>query len=252
MNKFIIIMPCYNVEKWVSLNINLTKNQSYSNFECHIINDGSNDNSENVIKEAIKGDDRFFYYKNDKRTGSSLYSYYTTFHKIKPNPEDIIIWLDGDDWFSSVFVLEYLDYFYNKHNCWMTYGTYQIYPTGQDGSHHCIEIPQKVHESNQYRNWVHVYSHLRTHKAFLFYKLKESDLIDSRSGKFYTEATDCAYLFSLAEMCGSADKIKLIKDILLVLNRVNPNQAAGNLEKQKSTEAHIRSLQPFSKLKYDN
>ena len=36
-------MPCYNVAKWVTLNINLTKNQSYKNFECHIINDGSND-----------------------------------------------------------------------------------------------------------------------------------------------------------------------------------------------------------------
>ena len=78
-------------------------------------------------------------------------------------------------------------------------GTYQIYPTGQDGSHHCIEIPSVVHEKKAYRKWMHVYSHLRTHKAFLFYNLKESDLIDSRSGKFYTEATDCAYLFSLAE-----------------------------------------------------
>ncbi len=247
-NKFYIIMPCYNVAKWVSLNINLTKNQSYSNFECHIINDGSSDNSEEVILENIKDDNRFFYYKNDKRTGSSLYSYYTTFHKIKPNPEDIIIWLDGDDWFSSVFVLDYLNQFYNYHKCWVTYGTYQIYPSAQDGTHHCVEIPSWVHESHSYRKWTHVYSHLRTHKASLFYNLKESDLIDHRSGNFYTEATDCAYLFSLAEMCGSADKIKLIDDILLILNRVNPNQAAGNLQKQKNTESYIRSLQPFDRI----
>ena len=74
-NKFIIIMPCYNVDKWVSLNIQLTKFQSFSNFECHIIDDGSSDNSEQVILENIKGDNRFFYYKNDKRTGSSLYNF---------------------------------------------------------------------------------------------------------------------------------------------------------------------------------
>jgi hypothetical protein len=247
-NKFIIIMPCYNVSDWVALNIQTTKHQSYSNFECHIINDGSTDNSEEIILENIKGDSRFFYHKNEKRSGSSLYSYYKTFHQVNPNDEDIVIWLDGDDWFSSVFVLDYLNDFYNHYKCWMTYGTYQIFPTGKDGSHHCTKIPPWVHKDKAYRKWTHVYSHLRTHKAFLFYNLKESDLIDSRSGKFYTEATDCAYLFSLAEMCNSEDKIKLVDDILLVLNRTNPNQAADNLKKQKNTEAYIRSLPQFDSI----
>ena len=61
-------MPCYNVAKWVALNILLTKHQSYCNFECHIINDGSNDDSEKIILESIKDDPRFFYYVNDKRS----------------------------------------------------------------------------------------------------------------------------------------------------------------------------------------
>ena len=122
----------------------------------------------------------------------------------------------------------------------MTYGTYQVYPSGKDGSHHCIEIPDNIHQAHAYRKWHHVYSHLRTHRAFLFKQIKREDLIDSRSGEFYTEATDCAYLFYLAELCGNKDKIKLIDDILLTLNRENPNQAAGNLKKQKDTEQHIR------------
>lgn len=245
-------MPCYNVAKWVALNIQLTKQQSFSNFECHIINDGSTDNSEDIILDNIKGDSRFVYHKNKTNTGSSLYSYYTIFHKINPNDEDIIIWLDGDDWFSSVFALQYLDQYYDITKCWMTYGTYQIFPSGNHGSHHCIDIPDEIHKNHSYRQWMHVYSHLRTHRAFLFKKLKESDLIDSRSGKFYTEATDCAYLFSLAELCGSAERIKCIKDILLVLNRTNPNQAAGNLQKQKATEQHIRSLTPKEKIINEN
>lgn len=246
-NKFLIIMPCYNVEKWVKLNLLTTMHQSYKNFRCIIIDDGSTDNTQNVIESTIKEDNRFEYIRNPKRTGSSLKNYYNAFYKVKPDPDEIVIWLDGDDWFSSVFVLQYLNQFYNNTNCWMTYGTYQIFPTGQDGSHHCIEIPNEIHQNRAYRNWMHVYSHLRTHKAFLFYNLKESDLIDSRSNNFYTEATDCAYLFSLAEMCSSSEKIKLIDDILLILNRTNPNQAAGNLKKQKDTEAHIRTLPKFGK-----
>ena len=31
-NKFLIIMPCYNVEKWVKLNLLTTIHQSYKNF----------------------------------------------------------------------------------------------------------------------------------------------------------------------------------------------------------------------------
>ena len=35
-NKFIIIMPSYNVAKWVGLSLETLKNQSYKNFECVI------------------------------------------------------------------------------------------------------------------------------------------------------------------------------------------------------------------------
>jgi hypothetical protein len=134
----------------------------------------------------------------------------------------------------------------------MTYGTYQVYPSGKDGSHHCIEIPDNIHQAHAYRKWTHVYSHLRTHRAFLFKQIKREDLIDSRSGEFYTEATDCAYLFYLAELCGNKDKIKLIDDILLTLNRENPNQAAGNLKKQKDTERHIRKQTPYNIIQEPN
>ena len=127
-NKFLIIMPCYNVEKWVKLNLLTTIHQSYKNFRCIIIDDGSTDNTQNIIESTIKGDDRFKYIRNPERTGSSLKNYYNAFHTAKPDPNEIVVWLDGDDWFSSVFVLQYLDQFYNNTNCWMTYGTYQMFP----------------------------------------------------------------------------------------------------------------------------
>ena len=47
-------------------------------------------------------------------------------------------------------------------------------------------------------------------------------------------------------MCSSPDKIKLVEDILITLNRTNPNQASGDLKKQKDTEKHIRNLQSFN------
>ena len=247
-NKFLIIMPCYNVAKWVKLNILTTMHQSYRDFRCIIIDDGSTDNTQEVVESTIKGDDRFEYIRNKERTGSSLKNYYTAFHNAKPEENEIVVWLDGDDWFSSVFVLDYLNSVYNSKNCWMTYGTYQMYPSGQDGSHQCIELPASVHDHHSYRSFPHIYSHLRTHRAFLFNKLEKEDLIDERSGDFYNVATDVAYLLPMVELCGCKERIVRIPDILLILNRSNPNQASSNLEHQKNTEAIIRSRKAKEKV----
>ena len=66
-NKFIIIIPCYNVEKWISLNLRLVKMQSYKRFECVIIDDGSSDNTVKIIKREIEEDSRFTLIQNKKR-----------------------------------------------------------------------------------------------------------------------------------------------------------------------------------------
>ena len=71
-NKFIILMPSYNVAKWIGLSIETIKLQSYENFECVIIDDCSTDNSVEVMKKHINGDDRFHLITNDKNDGSAL------------------------------------------------------------------------------------------------------------------------------------------------------------------------------------
>ena len=45
-----IIIPVYNAEKYLEICIKSVMQQTYSFFECILINDGSRDNSENVIK----------------------------------------------------------------------------------------------------------------------------------------------------------------------------------------------------------
>lgn len=42
---FSVIMPVYNVEKFLSIALDSLKNQTFSDFEVICINDGSPDNS---------------------------------------------------------------------------------------------------------------------------------------------------------------------------------------------------------------
>lgn len=55
--KFSIIVPVYNTEKYLKRCLDSVKYQTYENFECIIVNDGTPDNSSEIIKE----------YLNDKR-----------------------------------------------------------------------------------------------------------------------------------------------------------------------------------------
>ena len=49
--KISIIIPCYNAALFISNTINAVKNQSFTNWECIIINDGSTDNSLEIIEK---------------------------------------------------------------------------------------------------------------------------------------------------------------------------------------------------------
>jgi glycosyltransferase involved in cell wall biosynthesis len=58
MPKVSIVMPAYNEEKRIGRAIDSILSQSFEDFELIIINDGSSDNTENIIKEYQKKDER--------------------------------------------------------------------------------------------------------------------------------------------------------------------------------------------------
>ena len=100
-NKFIILIPLYNVSKWIGLSLELIKLQSYKNFECVIVDDASTDNTYSIVESSIQGDSRFHLIRNKINLGSSLENMIQAFDYIQPDDEDIIIRLDGDDWLPS-------------------------------------------------------------------------------------------------------------------------------------------------------
>lgn len=53
-----IVVPMYNVEKYIEKCLNSLINQTYKNIEIIIINDGSKDNSLSIAEKKAKGDSR--------------------------------------------------------------------------------------------------------------------------------------------------------------------------------------------------
>ena len=59
MPKISIVIPVYNAEKFLVETLNSVKNQTFTDFECVIVNDGSTDKSLEIIENYIKNDSRF-------------------------------------------------------------------------------------------------------------------------------------------------------------------------------------------------
>jgi glycosyltransferase involved in cell wall biosynthesis len=59
--KVSIIVPCYNQAQYLDECLQSVLDQTYQNWECTIINDGSPDNTEEVVEKWLKLDSRFKY-----------------------------------------------------------------------------------------------------------------------------------------------------------------------------------------------
>lgn len=101
--KLTIIIPAYNVENFIiqALNsINNQKNINESDFEVIIINDGSNDNSENVIMKWIAENNvkNYHYYKKNNGNWGSVVNFVKN-NKIAQGKYVSI--LDADDYYTE-------------------------------------------------------------------------------------------------------------------------------------------------------
>src|SRR5574344_53709 len=92
-----IIIPCYNDAEYVAEAIASVKSQTYNNWECIIVNDGSTDNSEEVILPLL--DNRFKYLKQENKGVSAARNF-----AIKSSRGKYILPLDADDMIWSSYV----------------------------------------------------------------------------------------------------------------------------------------------------
>lgn len=86
-----VVMPVYNGGKYLQEAIESILNQTYQHFEFLIINDGSTDTSEEIIRSY--NDPRIVYLQNDKNRGLV----YTLNYGIRVAKGDFIARMDADD-----------------------------------------------------------------------------------------------------------------------------------------------------------
>lgn len=239
------IVSCFwNAEKYIEKCIDSVLSQNNKNFVMFLIDDVSTDKTNSIIRNKINGDNRFKLITNVEKNYKLKNLDMLLRDESMFDDEDIIVELDGDDWFYNNNVLTKIENIYsNNPNLWITNGSF-VYSNGMFGFSSKVN-PQTI------RNDVFTFSHLRTWKVHLWRNIDKKSLVDTK-GDYFKAAPDVAYSLPMVEMAGH-NHYEFIPDILLVYNEENPfnehkpGASAGVSEQFKCSQI-IKSYPKYSNL----
>lgn len=110
MNKLItIIIPVFNREKWINATLNSIQSQTYTHFECIIVDDGSTDKTEEMVLSFSNADKRFQFFKrpeNRTKGPNSCRNF-----GLEKSKGEFIQWFDSDDFLFENALETYLNNF---------------------------------------------------------------------------------------------------------------------------------------------
>ena len=98
-----IIVPIYNTEKYLHQCLDSILNQTYTNFEVLLVNDGSTDSSGIICQEYVENDSRFRYFEKNNGGVASARNL-----GLERSGGAYITFIDSDDWVEP----NYLDVLY--------------------------------------------------------------------------------------------------------------------------------------------
>jgi len=191
--KLVIVSTFWNSEKHVSECIKSLKSQYYTNFVAYFIDDVSTDNSYDVAKNSINGDDRFILIRNTEKKYKTKNFIDVIRHNNNIDWDDVIIELDGDDKLSNPYVLGQLTKIYSNDKIWICGSKWS------DKNGNSMKYGRANADNPRGSTWN--FSHLRTYRAFLFRLIKDEHL--RFNGEYFKAAVDLGMGMPMLEMAGN-------------------------------------------------
>lgn len=229
-NRFVILIGSYNNEQWVKPNLDSITCQTHTNFLVIYYNACSTDKTGEIAEQYALNDFRFRYYTSKERHRKTwFFEQADQWQQI--HDTDIVVILDGDDFFANEDVLSYLNEVYNQSNCWMTYGGMIVWNGGestQEAFPQNSEAPYEVKANKLYRQDMWRYSHMRTCRGFLWKRLNKQDLKSVHDGEYMT-LDDLSTVYAFLEMC-PMEKVFRVSETIYIWNNSKANESRGCAE----------------------
>lgn len=167
-----IVMPAYNCEKYIENSIKSVINQTYSNWELIIIDDGSKDKTLDIIKIFEIKDSRIKSYPNEKNMGVSA----TRNKGIYLALGEWIAFLDSDDLWEPSKLEKQFELIKSKEAEFTFTGSSYINENGENFKG-IFEVPQEVtYKKLRNQNVISCSSVLIKKKFFKDIKMEKDDI----------------------------------------------------------------------------
>ena len=240
-----VIVPSYNNEAFYEKNLISLFSQRYGNLRVLYIDDSSTDGTGELaldFAQEVGFADRFTLVRNSKNRGV-MYNLYHAIHHCDDG--DIIVELDGDDWFAHNQVLATIGRAYQD-GAWLTYGNYDEYPSGEIGLG--APFSEQTIRNNEFReNYeASAWCPVRSYYAWLFKQVRREDLC-WEGKQFMPMSHDEARMYAMIEMAG--ERHKYIDEVLYHYNRSNPiSDDRKDYKLQRLIGKYIFAQEPYERL----
>lgn len=138
-----IIMPSYNTGKFIRETINSVVNQTYKEWELIIVDDCSNDNTDEIVS-SIK-DDRIKYLKNKVNSGAAI----TRNRALKEAKGKWIAFLDSDDLWKKEKLEKQMN-FMKENNYYFSYTNYIEVDENDNPNGKKVTGPKKITKTGMF------------------------------------------------------------------------------------------------------
>lgn len=115
--KVTIIIPCYNHATYIGECLDSVVAQTYTNWDCVIVDDGSQDDSVKIIEELIKNDKRFQLIAQENLGVSAARN-----RAIASSTGTFILPLDADDFLESSYIEDCIKAYNKRPDLQLVYG----------------------------------------------------------------------------------------------------------------------------------
>lgn len=219
--KVSVIVPVYNCEEYIQECLNSIINQSYENLEIIVINDGSKDNSDKIIKDICKEDERIKYIFQKNMGPSTARN-----NGIKNALGEYLVFIDADDNVDKEYIEKLLINVEEKNADLVC----------------CGYIEKSVYGNNELNDFYKDKNRL-SKKQFiskvccglggtLWGKIFKTEIIKKNNILMNSDIYMCEDLLFVLEYCKYGETFYAIKDKLYMYNRLNEKSITSIITKE--------------------
>ncbi|MEM7426143.1 MAG: glycosyltransferase family 2 protein [Pseudomonadota bacterium] len=234
---FTIVVNCGPCEQYIEKCISSIRDQDCVNWTAVVTADPCGDNTYERALAAAAGESRIDVRQNNRQC-FAMENLVRGIERSRAAKNDVIVVLDGDDWFASPGALRTIHRVYRSTGCWMTYGSWLSNNPEMPGL--WPAYPEGTENFRQIR-WLA--TALRTWKRWLWDLVDRDDFRDEE-GRYFRVGEDMAAMFPMLEMSGT-DRARHIPEPLMLYNHSNPAGAAKIWREDLRRTARLIRSRPY-------